>query len=78
MTVAYLGVRARVIDPFSPEADPGRKREDAARVDRRTLLTALAVLPAAAAACTHPRPACPTVVGDAERCAHRFCRYHRG
>jgi hypothetical protein len=82
------------MDPFSPEADPGREQEEqarsarpqgtdgkhdhAARVGRRTLMTALAVLPAAAAACTHPRPACPSVVGEPERCAHRFCRYHRG
>jgi hypothetical protein len=66
------------MDPFSPEADPGREPEDAARLGRRTVMAVLAVLPAVASACTHPRPACPTVATDAERCAHRFCRYHRG
>jgi hypothetical protein len=66
-----------VIDPFSPEADPGREANEN-RVGRRAVVTALVVLPAAVSACTHPRPACPTVAGEAERCAHRFCRHHRG
>jgi hypothetical protein len=65
-----------VIDPFSPEADPGR-REDDARVGRRAVVVALTVLPAAASACTHAHPACPTLPEAAERCTHRFCRYHR-
>lgn len=73
-----------MIDPFSPEADPGREDEEAGRVGRRSVMTALVVLPAAVGAvsslggCTHPRPACPTVFAEPERCAHRFCRYHRG
>ena len=41
-----------MIDPFSPEADPGHREEDA-RVGRRAVVVALAVLPAAASACTH-------------------------
>jgi hypothetical protein len=66
-----------VIDPFSPEADPLREEQDA-RLGRRTLLVTLAVLPVGVAACTHVAPACPTLPLDAERCVHRFCRYHRG
>jgi hypothetical protein len=68
------------VDPFSPEADPGRHEEDEARVGRRTVLLSLAVLPAVtagAAGCTTVAPACPTqpLAGG---CPHRFCRYHRG
>jgi hypothetical protein len=65
-----------VRDPFSAEADPSR--DEAPRLGRRTLVVALAVLPAAASACTHPHPACPTAPEDAEHCRHRFCRYHGG
>jgi hypothetical protein len=63
------------VDPFSPEADPGRE-EEAARVGRRTVLVSLAVLPALGTACTGIVPACPTQP-LAGACPHRFCRYHR-
>lgn len=65
-------------DPFSPEADPDRERLEELRLGRRTLLVAAAITPAVAAGCTHPRPACPTMANDDERCVHRFCRYHAG
>jgi hypothetical protein len=65
-------------DPFSPEADPGRDEQETLRLSRRTLMVAAAVTPALAAGCTHPRLACPTLPDDAERCTHRFCRYHHG
>jgi hypothetical protein len=67
------------VDPFSPDADPGRD-EEAARLGRRTVLVSLAVLPALAsglAACTSVAPACPTQPLSGA-CPHRFCRYHRG
>jgi hypothetical protein len=64
-----------VTDPFSEDADPLRDEAEL-RVARRTLIVALALVPAAAAGCTHPRPACPTLPDEAERCLHRFCRYH--
>jgi hypothetical protein len=81
------GVSAgEVRDPFSPEADPGREEvegdvveKDAVRFGRRTLIVVTAVLPAVTAVgCTHPRPACPTLAQDEQRCRHRFCRYHGG
>jgi hypothetical protein len=66
-----------VTDPFSPEADPMPSQTEA-RLSRRPVVVALAVLPAALAAsgCAHPAPACPTQPGDGERCRHRFCRYY--
>jgi len=70
------------VDPFSPEADPGRVEEEAGTSRRTVLLSlaSLASLPALATgvtACTSVAPACPTQPLSGA-CSHRFCRYHRG
>lgn len=70
------------VDPFSPEADPGRDEvQQAPRTGRREILVSLSVVPAltalGATGCTSLVPACPTQP-QAGTCSHRFCRYHRG
>jgi len=81
-----------VIDPFSDEADPVRLDGSRApvvpehsaaqvlekRVARRSLMLALAVLPAvcSVSGCLQLAPACSTRAADPLRCTQRFCRYY--